>query len=311
MQVRVGDGVLVGELGIAQLVLRLFVVDQRHHAALLRLLGAAHLAATGDDGDFGEVRGLALLERLLPGVDALPPELEPALCERGLGLLELVLELRAVDDGQHLAGHHRLAGVGLQRDRAGGGRVERRADRRHHTALHRDVADELAARHGGSTDTFVGHADAGVGPARHRRRRNDDQRKGDDRNSREYQALTARIGRRELHVLRRGVGNAHCIFSLSGLRQVRGPSDRFGGWMRRVRVWFTWAGRHSSRAAAVSDPAARESACRGIDRDPGQPCALQVMCPPGPGSAKAGYAGGIRPGTFVTPMKCSGGGGNR
>ena len=168
VKVRIRGGVLEGEFGVLQVVLRLLVVNLGDHALLACLLGTPLLTASRDHGNLGEIGSLATLQRLLARFDALPIEVEPTLCEGGFGLLQLVGQLRAVDSGQHLARLDPLARLDVERDGPRSARIQRRADGRDDAPLDRHVADQIAPLDDGRPNAVVGHADRRAGPALHR-----------------------------------------------------------------------------------------------------------------------------------------------
>jgi len=199
--------VLESQFRVTQVILSLFPVDLGNHAFLLARIGAAFFPARGDGCDLGQVRGLALLERLLAGLDTLPFQVQHALPEGGLGLLELVGKLGAVDRRQHLARNHLLAGIDQERDRAGCRCIQGRTDGCHDASLYRDVTHQVAARDGRYADAFKRYADRCTGPALDPRRGDDRRRDHRECDPQHDKSLAARIARRQRHVLRRCIGN--------------------------------------------------------------------------------------------------------
>ena len=133
------------ELGLGQRVLRAQHVDLRNRAGLEAAFVAIDFARRGLAIDRGLVEGLLRGQLLLPVVDAGALDVDAQAVERRLFLLELVVQFRTVDFGQHLVLLDLVAGVHVERDGAGGGRIQRRAHRGDDLALRGDVARQRAA----------------------------------------------------------------------------------------------------------------------------------------------------------------------
>jgi hypothetical protein len=99
----------------------------------------------------GYLRQIGLLlagEDLAPDLDLLPRQCGIEAVERCALALEFVLELRAVEDGEHLSLRHGVTGVHGVADTAGSDREEGGIDGCDHDSLGRDVANEVALAHG-------------------------------------------------------------------------------------------------------------------------------------------------------------------
>jgi hypothetical protein len=113
------------ELGLGQAVLGAEHGELGQRAVVERLLAALDLARGGDAVDLGLVHDLLRLQQLLARVDAAALQLELEALARRLLLRHAVLQLGAVDLGQHLVLLDLVAGVDLERD--GARRWRRRA----------------------------------------------------------------------------------------------------------------------------------------------------------------------------------------
>ena len=198
---------LVGELGIAQLVLCLFVINHRDNAAFVRVFSPSLFTLRRYQSDVCEVRRLALFECLLARFDALSFEFDLALIERRLSLLQETGELWAVYGREYLPGHHFFAGTRFEGDGACGSRIQGRTDSRHDPSLDGNVANEVSPGYNSGPNSFNGYARGGVRPAFDPRSSKQDRRDNGDAYSAEDKLIAARIARRQPHILRRRVGN--------------------------------------------------------------------------------------------------------
>ena len=159
------NSVFVGEFGVSQVVMRFFIIDDGYDAQFVRLICASLLPFRRDQCDFCEVGCLALFERVLPRLYALPFEIEAFLFERGAGLLQLAVEFRAIDSREYLARDHRFAGDDFECDSSAGRRIKCWTDCGDYATLDRDVLDEVAAGDTGQPNPVDGHTDGRIGPA--------------------------------------------------------------------------------------------------------------------------------------------------
>ena len=136
------------ELRLVEFVLRPLVVALADDPLVPRRLRAGKFAFGGTDRDAGHVRVLLALQDLAAHVDLLAAQVDDEALERGALALELVLQPGAVDGGEQVAFLDGVARVAVERDGAGRGRIQRGTDGGHDGGLRRDVAEELAARHG-------------------------------------------------------------------------------------------------------------------------------------------------------------------
>ena len=202
-QVGIGHSVPVGELGIFQIVLGLFVIDDGYDTKPECLIRAAFLAVRSGQRNHRQIGRLALVERELPRLDALSFEFYLALLERRFRLLQPTREVRAVDGRYDLTFDDLLTCVDMQRDRAGCGRIQGRTDRGHHPALHRHIPHQVAARYGGDAHPVLWNTDRGICPALQERRGQPGERDdGEDRAACE-QLHFAPCWRLQANVLRR------------------------------------------------------------------------------------------------------------
>ena len=122
VQLGVGHGVLVCEPGGFEVILGFFVIDLRDRFDLVARLRAAAFALGCNQRDVGQIDVFTVVEGLLLGFDFLPVELNAEAVERGLFLLQLVLQVGTVDAGQWLSLCDTCACLDEQRDGARGGR---------------------------------------------------------------------------------------------------------------------------------------------------------------------------------------------
>lgn len=100
---------LMGEFGFAQIILGFLEIDYRNNAEIIGFIGTTLFSFRRYECYVGKIGGLTLLQCLLPGLDALPFKFYLALCQRGFGLSQEALQLRAVNTGEYLARDNLLA----------------------------------------------------------------------------------------------------------------------------------------------------------------------------------------------------------
>src|SRR5690606_11583137 len=162
-----GVGVAGADFGTFQGILGAQVVDFGQGAQLVAALGPLQVAQGGQTGDLGLV-GVALGQQAgLAGEDLLPGDLGFELGQGGALALQFVLQLGRVQLGQHLALADGGAGLDLQGDRAGGGRIQGGADGGDDPAVDGGIADQGAAADFGKAQPLGGHRAGAAQPAGH------------------------------------------------------------------------------------------------------------------------------------------------
>ena len=118
-----------------QIIFGLFEIDLGNSVDLVSRLGAAALALSGHQCDPGEIDILAVIQRLLSGFNALPVQFHTETVERGLFLLQLVLQFGTIQNGQGLTLTNFCARIHAQANGACGRSKQSWADGGHNPPL--------------------------------------------------------------------------------------------------------------------------------------------------------------------------------
>ena len=212
IELHVGFGIGDRDVGLGQGVLGAQQVHLGHGAGVVGALGALDFALGRLPVDHGLVEQLLGRQLLLAMVEAGPLHLDLEALARRLLLLQAVAQFGADDLGQDLVLGDLVARIDQQVDRARTRRIQGRADRSDHAALHRDVAGQGAALN--LCDAQPAHARRGIRRKQARGRGHDQNQQDDGRRcgQADLEPALAVLGLDlDLPVLRRGVANHSCL----------------------------------------------------------------------------------------------------
>ena len=153
------DRMAMLHFGGFQIIARFFIVNLTDGFERITLLGAAFLPIGGGQCDLCDIHCLLVSQLLFFRQDFLPviAGLQTEQC--GLFLLQLVIELRAVEGGEDLAFFHFSSGIEQQRHSAFRRRVQFGTDCCHYLALGGNIAGKIAGFDGVDAHARKRHGD--------------------------------------------------------------------------------------------------------------------------------------------------------